>query len=95
MHCITVNQASEVLSANMHFQLHKLMQFCCCLCRTAMHLCHCCMAAIKFVGYYKCNVVHICNERCTTRYRINFHLILAFVRTYFNINIFLLCLNWF
>ena len=79
MHCATVNQTHELLSANLHFQLQKLMQFCFCLCRTAMRLCHCCMAATMFVGYCKCSIVHIYNEWCTKRCRNNFHLILAFL----------------
>ena len=45
MRCTTVNQTRELLSANMHFQLQKLVQFCFCLCRTAMRLCQCCIAA--------------------------------------------------
>ena len=53
------------------------------------------MAATTFVGYCKCSVVQICNERCTTRCRNNFHLSLAVVRAYFNMNIVLLCSNWY
>ena len=71
------------------------MQFCFCLRRTEMHLRHCCMAAKMFFHFCKCSVVHICNERCTTRCRNNFRLSLAIVRAYFNTNIVLLYLNWF
>ena len=60
-----------------------------------MHLHQCCMAAKTFVGYCECSVVHICNEQCTTRCRNNFHISLTIIRVYFNMNIFLLYLNWF
>ena len=95
MCCATVNQTCELLSANVHFQLQKLVQFCFCLCRTAMRLRQCCMAATMFVGYCKCSVNQICMERCTTRCRNNFCLNLTVGRYYFNTYIFLLCLNWF
>ena len=95
MCCATVNQTHELLSANAHFQLQKLMQFCFCLRRTAMHLRHCCMAARMFIGYCKCSVVHICIEWCTARCKNNFHLRLAIFMVYFNMNIYLLYLNWF
>ena len=90
MCCTTVNQTHELLSANTHFQLQKLMQFCFCLRRTAMRLRHCCMAARTFISYCKCSVVHICNERCTTRCRNNLHLSLVVIGVYFNMNIILL-----
>ena len=88
-------QTRELLSTNAHFQLQKLVQFCFCLNRTAMHLRQCCMAATTFVGYCKCSVVQICNEQCTTRCRNNFHLSLAVSRANFKTNIVLLCSNWF
>ena len=87
MRCTTVNQTREFLSTNVHFQLQKLVQFCFCLRRTAMHLCQCCMVATTFVGYCKCSIVQICNERCTLRCRNNFHLNLAIVRLFFNTNV--------
>ena len=95
MRCATVNQIRELLSANAYFQLQKLVQFCFCLRRTAMRLYQCCMAATTFIGYCKCSVVQICNEKCSTRYRNNFCLILAVGRADFYTNIVLLCLNWF
>ena len=95
MCCTTFNQTHELLSANAYFQLQKLVQFCFCLCRTAMRLCQCFMAATTFVSYCKCSIVQICIKQCTTRCRRNFRLSLAIVRAYFNTNIVLLCLNWF
>ena len=95
MHCTTVNQTRELLSANAHFQFQKLVHFCFCLRRTAMRLHQYYIAAITFVGYCKCSIVQICNEWCITRCRNNFCLSLTIGWSYFNANIFLLCLNWF
>ena len=71
----------------MHFQLQKLVQFCFCLCRTAMCLHQYCTAPTIFNGYCKCSVNQICIEQCTTSCRNIFHLSLTIGRSYVNTDI--------